>query len=163
MDLKQIKELMQAMGRAGIRHLELKQGGFELKMDYGDKQDYVFERLPLESPPSRSELRMPPPAPLPSVGDSQIPAATSVPAAAEGTFVSSPMVGTFYLSPSPEDAQFVSVGDKVDKNTVLCIIEAMKVMNEVKAGISGIVEEILVENAHPVEFGTKLFRIKPTT
>lgn len=73
------------------------------------------------------------------------------------------MVGTFYLSPSPEDPQFVSVGDKVDKNTVMCIIEAMKVMNEVKAGISGIVEEILVDNAHPVEFGTKLFRIKPAT
>lgn len=162
MDLKQIKELMQAMGRAGIHHLELKQGTFELKMDYGNKQEYVFERLPLEAPASRGELRMPAPAPLPSV-ESQISAPTSAPAAAEGTFVSSPMVGTFYLSPSPEDPPFVSVGDKVDKNTVLCIVEAMKVMNEVKAGLSGIIEEILVENAHPVEFGTKLFRIKPAT
>lgn len=160
MDLKQIKELMQAMGRADIRHLKLKQGEFELEMDYGSKADYSLERLPLDAPPPRIEQRAPISAPLPSVGDAQASAPTAAPTAG-GTFVSSPMVGTFYLSPSPEDPQFVSVGDKVDKNTVMCIIEAMKVMNEVKAGISGIVEEILVDNAHPVEFGTKLFRIKP--
>lgn len=77
----------------------------------------------------------------------------------EGKFVTSPMVGTFYTSPSPEDPTFVKVGDRVEENTVVCIIEAMKVMNEVKAGISGVVAEILVDNAHPVEFGTKLFRI----
>ena len=67
------------------------------------------------------------------------------------------MVGTFYASASPEDPAFIKVGDKVDENTVVCIIEAMKVMNEVKAGCSGVVAEILVENGHPVEFGAKLF------
>ncbi len=78
---------------------------------------------------------------------------------AAGKFITSPMVGTFYASASPDDPVFVKVGDKVDENTVVCIIEAMKVMNEVKAGVSGTVAEILVDNAHPVEFGTKLFRI----
>ena len=69
------------------------------------------------------------------------------------------MVGTFYAASSPEDPPFAKVGDVVDENTVICIVEAMKVMNEVKAGVSGKVAEICVDNAHPVEFGTKLFRI----
>ena len=70
------------------------------------------------------------------------------------------MVGTFYSSPSPDDAAFVSVGDKVTADTVVCIIEAMKVMNEVKAGVTGTVEQVMLENSHPVEFGSKLLRIK---
>jgi acetyl-CoA carboxylase biotin carboxyl carrier protein len=64
-----------------------------------------------------------------------------------------------YHAASPEDASFVKVGDRVDENTIVCIIEAMKVMNEVKAGMSGTIAEILSDNAHPVEFGTKLFRV----
>ena len=70
------------------------------------------------------------------------------------------MVGTFYTSPSPEDAPFVKVGDKVDKNTVVCIIEAMKVMNEIKAEVKGIVTQTLVENGKPVEFGQPLFKVR---
>jgi len=77
-----------------------------------------------------------------------------------GKAITSPMVGTFYSSPSPEDPAFVKVGDTVTADTVVCIVEAMKVMNEVKAGISGKVTEILVENGHPVEYGTKLFRVE---
>lgn len=84
---------------------------------------------------------------------------TEAPLEVAGTYVTSPMVGTYYASPSPEDAHFVKVGDKVEKHTVVCIIEAMKVMNEVKSGHAGTVAEILVENGQPVEFGTKLFRI----
>ncbi|HJZ12173.1 MAG TPA: biotin/lipoyl-containing protein, partial [Acidobacteriota bacterium] len=71
----------------------------------------------------------------------------------------SPMVGTFYTSPSPDDPVFVKVGDRVEEDTIICIIEAMKVMNEVKAGMKGQVAEVLIENAHPVEFGTKMFLI----
>lgn len=74
-------------------------------------------------------------------------------------YVTSPMVGTFYAASSPEDPSFVKAGDLVDKNTVVCIIEAMKVMNEIKANLTGAVGEVLVESGQPVEFGTKLFRI----
>ena len=77
-------------------------------------------------------------------------------------YVTSPMVGTIYYTPSPNDPTFVKVGDRIEKNTVVCIIEAMKVMNEIKAQVSGVVAEILVENGSPVEFGTKIFRITPT-
>jgi len=74
-------------------------------------------------------------------------------------FVTSPMVGTFYNAASPEIAPFVKLKDRVEEDSVVCIIEAMKVMNEVKAQVKGKIVEILVDNAHPVEFGTKLFRI----
>jgi acetyl-CoA carboxylase biotin carboxyl carrier protein len=79
--------------------------------------------------------------------------------AANYQYVTSPMVGTFYLSPTPGDPPFVKVGEKIDKHSIVCIIEAMKVMNEVKAGNSGTIVEQLVEDGHPVEFGTKLFKI----
>ncbi|KPK31818.1 MAG: hypothetical protein AMS24_05455 [Chlamydiae bacterium SM23_39] len=76
-------------------------------------------------------------------------------------FIRSPMVGTFYTSPSPDHDSFVKVGDEVTEDTVVCIIEAMKVMNEVKSEVRGVVKEILCKNAHSVEFGTKLFKIEP--
>lgn len=77
-----------------------------------------------------------------------------------GKAITSPMVGSFYSSPSPDDDPFVKVGDTVKEDTVLCIIEAMKVMNEVKAGVKGVIKEILVSNGDAVEFGTSLFRIE---
>lgn len=78
-----------------------------------------------------------------------------------GTFVTSPMVGTFYTAPAPDQPLFAKVGEIVQENTVVCIIEAMKVMNEVKAGISGKLVEVVAENGQPVEFGSRLFRIQP--
>jgi acetyl-CoA carboxylase biotin carboxyl carrier protein len=75
-------------------------------------------------------------------------------------FVTSPMVGTFYSAPSPDKPSFVKVGDVVSKGSIICIIEAMKVMNEIKSTVSGVVEAILIDNGHPVEYGTKLYRVK---
>lgn len=76
------------------------------------------------------------------------------------TYVKSPMVGTFYRSPSPENPAFVETGSKVDEKTVVCIIEAMKIMNEIQAEARGSVVEVLVENGQPVEYGQRLFKIK---
>jgi acetyl-CoA carboxylase biotin carboxyl carrier protein len=101
-------------------------------------------------------------APLPPA-----PAAAPAPAKAEpkpeapGTLVASPFVGTFYRAPSPESPPFVEVGAKVKKGQVLCIVEAMKLMNEIESEIDGTVAEVFVQNATPVEFGEKLFRIVP--
>ena len=72
------------------------------------------------------------------------------------------MVGTFYLAPSPESANYVEVGAEVNPDTIVCIIEAMKVMNEIKAEVKGVITQILVENAKPVEFGQALFKIRPS-
>lgn len=168
MDLKQIKELMAAMRRGGIKKLTIKEKtGYELHLECEDEHppyphgnpSFAYPQV-FVPPPHVKELETPrhTPSTLQQKGGSP-PEAMPVAHQESGRYVTAPLVGTFYNAASPEGPPFVKVGDRVDENTVLCIIEAMKVMNEVKAGISGVVEEILVDNAHPVEFGTKMFRI----
>ncbi len=148
------------MGRTGTRRIIIKKEGFELELEQHENHHQVTVHEMDESalhhemafPRANLTLRGKEPQ------RAQSPAAEE-PEEVVGVYVSSPMVGTFYSSPSPEDPHFVKVGDRVEKHTVICIIEAMKVMNEVKAGVAGTVAEVLVENGQPVEFGTKLFRI----
>lgn len=168
MDLKQIKELMSSMEKAKIKRLKIKtEKGFEV----------VLEKESPESPEPRyrSQLYHPEEFLTPSHGQHTFPHHALPPhkhssegqnlseheekKETAGLFITSPMVGTFYSSPSPEDPPFIKVGDKVTEESVVCIVEAMKVMNEVKAGVKGKVAEVLIENGHPVEFGTKMFRI----
>jgi acetyl-CoA carboxylase biotin carboxyl carrier protein len=103
---------------------------------------------------------MPVAAPLLSPATMTAPAAT-VPANSGEIDIKSPMIGTFYRSPSPESASYVEVGIEVNPDTVVCIIEAMKVMNEIKSELKGVITQILVENGKPVEFGQPLFKIQP--
>ncbi|MGE5196558.1 MAG: acetyl-CoA carboxylase biotin carboxyl carrier protein [Anaerolineae bacterium] len=171
MELKQIKELMTAMERAGIKKLSIKEkSGFELQLE---RQEDSSHLPPAPLPSSYHPSFYPSSAPTREAehpGRSHMQPVLSHPASKmeegghekkeeKGKFVTSPMVGTFYVAASPDDPSFVKVGDRVDENTVVCIIEAMKVMNEVKAGVAGVIAEIYIENAHPVEFGTKIFRI----
>ncbi len=168
MELKQIKELMTAMERTGTTELGIKKEGFELQLKRSDPSDVrlvqtsldydqdhagrietAFQRRHAAITLAGKETQS-----LAGHHEHEVVDTTSL-------FVTSPMVGTFYGSPSPEEPPFVKVGDRIEKNTVVCIVEAMKVMNEVKSGIAGIIAEIQVESAHPVEFGTKLFRITP--
>lgn len=166
MEIKQIKELMSAMGRTGMKKLLIKKEGFELHLERQDngvtfepfesvdeaalKQENALHRASIALS-KQKEISVPS---MPSAESHQSPQEETA-----SMYITSPMVGTFYSSPSPDDAAFVKIGDKIEKHTVVCIIEAMKVMNEVKAGVAGVVAEILVESGHPVEFGTKLFRI----
>src|SRR5437867_403246 len=89
------------------------------------------------------------------------PAPPPVPATNEAE-IKSPMIGTFYRTPSPESASYVEVGTEVNPETVVCIIEAMKVMNEIKAEVKGVITQVLVENAKPVEFGQPMFKVRPS-
>ncbi|HRD55987.1 MAG TPA: acetyl-CoA carboxylase biotin carboxyl carrier protein [Parachlamydiaceae bacterium] len=166
MELKQIKELMAAMGRTCMKRLSIKdQHGFEIVLEREEHtvckpQDFA----PDYSQEARSDFALRR-AHQYSSGAHEIPTSLTPPVAITevppGVYVTSPMVGTYYASPSPDDPPFLKVGDKVDPNTIVCIVEAMKVMNEVKAGVTGIVAEILPESGHPVEFGTKLIRVTP--
>lgn len=156
MELKHIKELMASMGRTGTKRIVLKREGFELEIERDGNPPSHEDILEMEQGREFQTIRRAPEA-LPRVPDSK-PSVNNVELA--GTFITSPMVGTFYSAPSPDDSPFIKVGDKVDKSTVVCIVEAMKVMNEIKAGVSGTVVEVLVDSATPVEFGTKLFRIQ---
>lgn len=170
MELKHIKELMTVMSRTGTKRLKIKEGEFELTLERPDAASQAGGFTEHHAPHPHEHYH---PHPLnradqtlmrgaehasTPVPHSMTPSA-SKPEDKNSTYVTSPMVGTYYASPSPTDAPFVRVGDKVEKNTVVCIIEAMKVMNEIKANVSGIVAEILVEAGQPVEFGAKLFRI----
>ena len=161
MELKQIKELMAAMEKAGMKKLSIKDtSGYEL---YLEKE----EILPPSSAPSAHYTQMYIPSHAKEIEHSPtsslppaIQAKTSNKMEAEGKHITSPMVGTFYSAPSPDDPPFVKVGDRVDENTVVCIIEAMKVMNEIKAETSGVIAEVLADNGKPVQFGQALFRLR---
>lgn len=164
MELKQIKELMAAMEKAGVRKVRLKEkGGFEVEIERekehseGSSSVHPASYAHVYHPPMPTHREHPHPH-FPSEPKQESPEAVAE--LKGGEYVTSPMVGTFYASPSPDDPLFIKVGDRVEEDTVVCIVEAMKVMNEVKAGIKGKVVEILVENGHPVEFGTKLFRVE---
>lgn len=170
MELKQIKELMAVMQRTGTKRLVIKKEGVELELEREDRHTKMIEPSVdlMEDNPMRQEIALHRANILLSRGGElntsphntiSQQASPEEAKQVQGSFVTSPMVGTYYATPSPEDPPFVKVGDKVDKNTVIGIIEAMKVMNEIKAGIAGTVAEVLVENGNPVEFGTKLLRI----
>lgn len=157
MDLKQIEKLMMAMRRFGTKRLVIKKEGMEIELERETEGGKVISQELLHAAAlhheQKSHFNLPrSEAPLhPPHEEKKQP---------EGKFVQSPMVGTFYTASAPTDAPFIKVGDKISETTIVCIIEAMKVMNEIKAGVSGTVKDILIENGHPVEFGTKLFRIE---
>lgn len=150
MDIQQIKELMTHLEESKLKKLVFKQGDFELHLEKESAYPPAARPRAVAAEPEsafQSDVAL--------KGER----GGSTRADAPGTYVTSPMVGTFYATPAPEQPAFVKVGDRVDENTVVCIVEAMKVMNEVKAGISGTVAEILADNSQPVEFGTRLLRI----
>lgn len=148
MDLKEIKELIALMRRNELSEFEMETEGFRIKLKKGG--DPVISHSYYAPPAGQA-----PAAALPAPAAS--PAADTKPAARE---ITSPMVGTFYSSASPESSAYVEVGTEVTEETVVCIIEAMKVMNEIKAETRGVVTEILAENGKPVQFGQPLFRLK---
>ena len=145
MDLKQIEKLMAAMNRAGMRRVAVKEEGLELELEKPGQEGVA--QVVVERPQAA--------AVAPIMKESSAAAVT----AQEGEFITSPMVGSFYSAASPDDPAYVKVGDTVKEESVVCIIEAMKVMNEVKSGVQGKVVEVLVSNGAPVEYGTKLFRV----
>ncbi|WP_284443464.1 acetyl-CoA carboxylase biotin carboxyl carrier protein [Chlamydia gallinacea] len=161
MDLKQIEKLMIAMGRNNMKRFVIKREGLELELerDTGDRpsQEPVFYDSRLFA--GFSQERPIPMDPSQAVSQELASDKTEKSQQAVGDFISSPLVGTFYSAPSPDAPAFVKPGDIVSEDTVVCIVEAMKVMNEVKAGISGRIVEVLITNGDPVQFGSKLFRI----
>ncbi len=146
MDLKEIKALIDLMKKNGLTAFEMEKDGFRIALA---KEGAYAPAMTYAAPAPVASA----PAPAPAVAAEAKPAVS-------GKEITSPMVGTFYTSPSPESPAFVSVGQTVTPDTVVCIIEAMKVMNEIKAEVSGVITEVAAENGQPVQFGQALFRIK---
>ena len=157
MDLDKIKELVQLVEESQIQELELSNRGETIRISKGDGKSPAAA---VAGPAAMSPVPfVPDPA---AAAVAAHPAAEPAPARREGLReVASPMVGTFYRSPSPDSDPYVRSGESVKKGDVLCIVEAMKLMNEIEADFSGVVREILVENAQPVEFGQPLYLLEP--
>lgn len=144
------------MKRSELSEFEFEEEGFKIKIKRGAGGMPVISSAPQSAHPF--PVTIPEAASKPSASVPQV--ATSGGDEAGFTYVKSPMVGTFYRSPSPENPPFVENGAKVDEKSVVCIIEAMKIMNEIQAEAKGTVVEVLVENGQPVEYGQRLFKIK---
>ena len=151
MDLRKLKKLIDLVEESGISELELTEGEEKVRIS----------RLPPGGQMQYAQAYMQPPmmqaAPAPLVAAA--PAAAEAAPAIEGHVVKSPMVGTFYRSPSPDSKHFVEVGSSVAAGDTLCIIEAMKLLNEIETDKGGVIKAILVENGQPVEYGEPLFII----
>jgi len=159
MDIKEIKAVIDLMRKNSLTEFEYEKDGTKIRIQRGpDGKPQVFSSSPnlLATP-----ALVPIPTPLPSSPLAQAPTATPTPPAESLPTINSPMVGTFYGSPAPDAPAYISVGSAVTPESVVCIIEAMKVMNEIKAEMSGTITEILAESGKPVEFGKPLFRIRP--
>ena len=162
MDLKLIQKLIAMMKRGEVAELDLEdqQSGVKIRLK---REVETHAPAPMVQLLQGGGPMMMQPSAMPAMApQSGAPAGDAAPVKAvpQGTPVPSPMVGTFYRSASPESEPFVSVGKRISPDSVLCIIEAMKVMNEIKGDVSGEVLEILVENGEPVEFGQPLFLVK---
>ena len=155
MDLKDIKAIVDLMKKNSISEFELEKGQeFKIRL----------KRSANGGPSEEAQMPMylPPGTPVPTQMATPVAAHPApAPAASNEIEIKSPMVGTFYRAPSPEAANYVEIGTEVSGDTVVCIIEAMKVMNEIKAEVRGVITQVLVENAKPVEFGQPLFKIRP--
>lgn len=154
MELKEIKAVIDLMTRNGLAEFELEKPEFKIRVKKGAQPGEYVASAPLPTYAA--------PAAIPSApAASHAPTAAAPVAESAGATIDSPMVGTFYRSPSPDAAPYVEIGKEVGPETVVCIIEAMKVMNEIKAEVKGVITEILAESGKPVEFGKPLFKIRP--
>lgn len=156
MDLRKLKKLIDLVQESGISELEITEGEEKVRITR------AFAAAPMGAPmhaPTPMAYAAGPAAASAAAAPAAAPAAPAAPAEPEGHQVKSPMVGTVYFSPSPGAKPFVTVGQTVKAGDTLCIIEAMKLMNEIEADASGVIKAILVENGHPVEYGEPLFVI----
>lgn len=153
MELKDIKAIIDLMKKNSITEFELERQDSKIRLKRGNGNSVshsVDDAGIVPMVPSAGTVPpviAPPPLPVVNTGEVEI---------------KSPMIGTFYRAPSPEAAPYVEVGTEVSAETVVCIIEAMKVMNEIKAEVKGVVTQVLAENGKPVEFGQPLFKVRPS-
>jgi acetyl-CoA carboxylase biotin carboxyl carrier protein len=151
-DIKDIKAIIDLMRKNSVSEFELEKQDFKIRLKRGSNgatSPTSYEDAPLIGYQQAAVLPSTVSSPIPQLVINEVD-------------IKSPMIGTFYRAPSPESASYVEVGTEVNPDTVVCIIEAMKVMNEIKAEAKGIITQVMVENAKPVEFGQPLFKIRPS-
>ncbi|SMC80164.1 acetyl-CoA carboxylase biotin carboxyl carrier protein [Pedobacter nyackensis] len=157
MDIKQIQELIKFVSRSGVNEVAIEQEDFKITIKTNQAPTYVQATVPAQIAPAV--------APAPAAQQLAAPTETKASAPVEETSkyitIKSPMIGTFYRSASPDKPSFVNVGDEVTTGKVICIIEAMKLFNEIESEVSGKIVKVLVDNASPVEYDQPLFLVEP--
>ncbi|MDZ4758953.1 MAG: acetyl-CoA carboxylase biotin carboxyl carrier protein [Bacteroidota bacterium] len=152
MELKEIRELIKFVSQAGVSEVELEQGDFKLTIKTTTGQPMIVHSQMLQAP---AAIAAPVAAPVPVAPVAPVEAVSNL------ITIKSPMIGTFYRSTSADKPPFTNVGDEVKQGKVVCIIEAMKLFNEIESDISGKIVKVLVENAQPVEYDQPLFLVEP--
>jgi len=153
MDIKQIQDLIRFVSKSGVNEVSIEQENFKITIKTNDAPTYVNATVPaapLAAASAPQPTALPVSAPVTAIADTT-----------EYITIKSPMIGTFYRSASPEKPLFVNVGDEITPGSVLCIIEAMKLFNEIESEVSGRIVKVLVDNASPVEYDQPLFLVEP--
>lgn len=159
MDIKQIQDLIRFVSKSGVNEVSIEQNDFKITIKTNQAPTYVTATVPAAPAPVPQ-----PAAALPAEAPVHVNAPAEVAPAAETSnyiTVKSPMIGTFYRSAGPEKPLFVNVGDEIKPGSVLCIVEAMKLFNEIESEVSGRIVKVLVDNASPVEYDQPLFLVEP--
>lgn len=159
MNLKDIQNLIRFVAKSGANEVKLEMEDFKITIRTGMEKETVVAAAPAPSVQIQQPAAVAPAAPV-----AEAPAAPAAEAAEESKYITikSPIIGTFYRKPSPDKAAFVSVGDRIGEGDVLCIIEAMKLFNEIESEVSGTIVKVLVEDSTPVEFDQPLFLVDPS-
>ena len=162
-DLRYVKKLVDMLDGSSVDSIEISSDkGMKIRISKSPTARGTMQvTAPMQLAPLIADHRLTPSGGTPAIPDAVQPAVKAEPAASPLLEVKSPMVGTFYGSPEPGAKPYVSVGSKIEKGKILCIIEAMKIMNEIESEFSGVVREVVATDAHPVEYGQALFRIDP--
>lgn len=155
MDIRKVKKLIELIEESGVAEIEIHEGEESVRISRHPSGGAAVPQVFMQAPPPMAA-----PAAAPAAPAAAEPEAAPEPEAPAGHAVTSPMVGTFYRAPSPGAKPFVEVGQRVNVGDTLCIIEAMKMLNQIESDKAGTIEAILVENAEPVEFGQPLFIVE---
>jgi len=153
MDIKQIQELIRFVSKSGVNEVSLEQKDFKITIKTNQAATIVNATIPVAAPVAA------PAAPVAAAPAA--PVAAPVADTSHYITIKSPMIGTFYHSPTPDKPIYVNVGDEIKPGTVVCIIEAMKLFNEIEAEVSGRIVKVLVQNASPIEYDQPLFLVEP--
>ena len=154
MDIKQIQELIRFVSKSGVNEVSLEQDNFKITIKTNQAATVINTTIPAPQPVAVAPVAA---APAPAAPVAAAPVADT----SHYITIKSPMIGTFYHSPTPEKPVFVNVGDEIQAGTVVCIIEAMKLFNEIESEVSGRIVKVLVDNASPVEYDQPLFLVEP--
>ncbi len=157
MDIKQIQELIKFVSRSGVNEVAIEQENFKITIKTNQTPTVITTTVPAPAPAAAVLPAAPAPQPVATTVENKEAAAET----SKYITIKSPMIGTFYRSASPDKPSFVNVGDEVSTGKVICIIEAMKLFNEIESEVSGRIVKVLVENASPVEYDQPLFLVEP--